>query len=106
MGPLAMPSGRDARTGAVASSSSPSASSRLSARRRLAPARPRPKRAPQPSSRRGRALGVTTRAASICGIDLGTTNSAVAIVVDGNSDAAGLADCECLNGDTCTLVAA
>ena len=26
---------------------------------------------------------MTTRAASICGIDLGTTNSAVAIVVDG-----------------------
>uniref|UniRef100_A0A7S0KSF1 Heat shock protein 70 n=1 Tax=Micromonas pusilla TaxID=38833 RepID=A0A7S0KSF1_MICPS len=85
-----MPSGRDARTGAVASSSSSSASSRLSARRRLAPARPRPRprtderaRGFAKSPRRGRALRVTTRAASICGIDLGTTNSAVAIVVDG-----------------------
>ena len=89
MGPLAMPSGRDARTGAVASSSSSSASSRLSARRRLAPARRDRARGPtkEPGAsrnpRRGRALRVTTRAASICGIDLGTTNSAVAIVVDG-----------------------
>ena len=48
-----------------------------------APARAARRKSPHPSSRRGRALRVTTRAASICGIDLGTTNSAVAIVVDG-----------------------
>ena len=83
-----------ARASTVASSSKPRpSSSRLSARRRLSqglhdpllsPSRRGEQTSGRPRARGRRApIRVTTRAASICGIDLGTTNSAVAVVVDG-----------------------
>ena len=49
--------------------------------------------------------GGATYTALTCTDCTGTSQLTSSIVVDGNTDGANQADCQCLSGDTCTLIA-